>query len=136
MARRSIQVLLVDDHAMVRRGLRALLNEYEDIRVIGEAANGLEAIELVEQLKPDVVLMDVWMLGMDGNEAIRRIIARQPGQRIIILTDFAEHEYLIQSMQAGAMGYLRKDVQPQELVQSIRNVRAGAPALGPPGAGA
>jgi two-component system, NarL family, response regulator LiaR len=129
MDNRPIQVLVVDDHAMVRKGLKALLNGYEDIRVIGEAANGLEAIELAQQLKPDLVLMDLLMPGMDGIEATQQIIAVQPEQRILVLTGFAGHDCLAQAIQAGALGYLRKDVEPAELVQSIRIVCAGEPSI-------
>lgn len=126
-----IQVLVVDDHAMVRKGMKALLNEYDDIRVIGEAANGLKAIEQVDQLKPDVVLMDLAMPVMDGIEAIKRIIAIQPDQRIIVLTSYPGDDKLFPAIKAGALGYLVKDAQPEELVQSIRNVYGGEPALNP-----
>jgi NarL family two-component system response regulator LiaR len=126
-----IQVLIVDDHAMVRKGIRALLNEYEDIRVVGEAANGLKAIELTKQLNPDVILIDLAMPVMDGIEAIKRIKALQPDQHIIVLTSYVGDDKLIKSIKAGAMGYLLKDAQPEELVQSIRAVYAGEPALNP-----
>jgi len=131
MDNQPIQVLVVDDHAMVRNGLKALLQEYEDIQVIGVAGSGVEAIELVERLKPDVVLMDLLMPGMDGVEAIRQIIALQPDQRILVLTALLEDDAIIQSIKAGAMGYARKDIQPEELVRSIRNVHAGEPAISP-----
>jgi two-component system, NarL family, response regulator LiaR len=126
-----IQVLIVDDHAMVRKGIRALLNEYEDIRVVGEAANGFKAIELTKQFNPDVILIDLAMPVMDGIEAIKKIRAIQPDQRIIVLTSYVGDDKLIQSIKAGAMGYLLKDAQPEELVQSIRTVYAGEPALNP-----
>jgi NarL family two-component system response regulator LiaR len=129
MGNQPIQVLVVDDHAMVRKGVRALLDEYDDIRVVGEAANGLKAIELVDQLRPDVVLIDLAMPVMDGIEAIRRIIAAHPDQRIIVLTSYAGDDKLIPAIKAGALGYLVKDAQPEELVESIRNVYAGEPAL-------
>ncbi len=125
----QIQVLIVDDHVMVRKGIKALLNEYEDIRVIGEAPNGLKAIEAVEELKPDVVLIDLAMPVMDGIEAISKIIAKQPDQRIIVLTSYAGDDKLIPAIKAGAMGYLVKDAQPEELVQSIRDVYSGEPSL-------
>jgi two-component system, NarL family, response regulator LiaR len=131
MVSSPIQVLVVDDHAMVRKGMHALLNEFEDIRVIGEAADGLKAIELVDQLKPDVVLIDLLMPLMDGAETIKRIIAIQPGQRIIVLTAFGGDDKLISAIRAGAMGYLLKDIRPEDLVQSIRKVYAGEPLLNP-----
>jgi two-component system, NarL family, response regulator LiaR len=131
MSNQPIKVLIVDDHAMVRKGMKALLSEYEDISVIGEAANGLKAIELVNQLKPDVVLIDLAMPVMDGIEAIKGIIAIQPNQRIIVLTSYVGDEKLLQSIKAGALGYLLKDAQPEELVQSIRNVYLGEPSLDP-----
>jgi NarL family two-component system response regulator LiaR len=126
-----IQVLIVDDHAMVRKGLKALLNQYEGIRVVGEAANGLKAVELVERLKVDVILLDLAMPVMDGIEAIKRIMAIRPDQRIIVLTSYPGDDKLFPAIKAGALGYLVKDAQPEELVQSIRNVCAGEPALSP-----
>ncbi len=129
MGDQPIQVLIVDDHNMVRKGIKALLAEYEDISVIGEAANGLKAIELVERLKPDVVLIDLAMPVMEGIEAIKQIIAIQPDQRIIVLTSYAGDDKLIPAIKAGAMGYLVKDAQPEELVQAIRDVSAGEPSL-------
>jgi NarL family two-component system response regulator LiaR len=131
MDNKPIQVLIVDDHAMVRKGLRALLNEYDDIRVIAEAANGLKAIELVERLKLDVILLDLAMPVMDGIEAIKRIMAIQPDQRIIVLTSYPGDDKLFPAIKAGALGYLIKDAEPEELVQAIRNVCAGEPALSP-----
>jgi two-component system, NarL family, response regulator LiaR len=131
MGNHPIQVLVVDDHAIVRKGMKALLNEYEDIRVVGEAADGLKAIELVEQLKPDVVLIDLSMPVMDGIEAIKRIIAIQPDQRILVLTSYAGDDKLFPAIKAGALGYLVKDAQLEELVQAIRNVYAGEPSLNP-----
>lgn len=121
MGTQPIQVLLVDDHAMVRKGMKALLNEYEGISVVGEATNGLKALELVERLKPDVVLMDLLMPGMDGIEAIKRILAIQPHQRILVLTGYLRDDKLIPAIEAGALGYLLKDAQPEELVQSVRD---------------
>jgi NarL family two-component system response regulator LiaR len=131
MDNQAIQVLIVDDHAMVRKGLRALLNQYEGIRVVGEAGNGLKAIELVERLKPDVVLLDLAMPVMDGIEAIKRIISVRPDQRIIVLTSYPGDDKLFPAIKAGALGYLVKDAQPEELVQSIHNVCEGEPALSP-----
>jgi DNA-binding NarL/FixJ family response regulator len=131
MGNQPIRVCLVDDHTMVRRGMKVLLDEYEDIQVVGEAANGLKAIELVDQVEPDVVLIDLAMPVMDGIEAIKRIIALHPDERIIVLTSFAGDDKLFEAIRAGAMGYLVKDAQPDELVQSIRNVCSGEPSLNP-----
>jgi len=131
MEKRPIQVLIVDDHAMVRQGMKALLKEYEDINVVGEAPNGLVAIQLVERLKPDVILIDLAMPVMDGIEAIKRIIAAHPDQRIVVLTSYTGDDKLIPAIKAGAMGYLVKDAQPEELIESIRSVNAGEPSLNP-----
>ena len=131
MGSQPIRVLIVDDHNMVRKGMKVLLDEYEDIQVVAEAANGLKAIELVEQVKPDVVLIDLAMPVMDGIEAIKRIIAIHPNERIIVLTSFSGDDKLFEAIRAGAMGYLVKDAHPEELVQSIRNVCSGEPSLNP-----
>ncbi len=131
MGDKRIRVLVVDDHSMVRKGIRSLLDECEDMRVIGEAANGLQAIEATERLKPDVILIDLLMPVMDGIEAIKRIIAKQPGQRIIVLTAYAGEDQLLASIKAGALGYIVKDAQVEELLQSIRNAYAGEPTISP-----
>jgi two-component system, NarL family, response regulator LiaR len=131
MENQPIQVLIVDDHAMVRKGMKALLSEYPDINVVGEAANGAKAIELVDRLDPDVVLMDLAMPVMDGIEATRRIIEAHPDGRIIVLTSYSGDEKLFPAIKAGALGYLVKDAQPEELVQSIRNVHLGEPSINP-----
>ena len=124
-----IQVLIVDDHTMVRRGLKILLEQFPGIKVVGEAANGLQAIELVSRLQPDVVLMDLVMPVMDGIEAIQKIIAIQPAQRVIALTASADREYFVQAIKAGAQGYFVKDLDAEELVQAINNVYQGWPAF-------
>ncbi len=125
----AIRVMLVDDHAMVRAGLKVLLEQFDGIEVVGEAANGFQAIERVKQLLPDVILMDLSMPGMDGIEAIERILAILPGQRILVLTGFLDEERLIQAIQAGAQGCVDKTIPPEELVQSIRDVYLGKPSL-------
>src|SRR5512139_146406 len=125
----TIQVMLVDDHAMVRAGLKALLEQFDGIKVVGDAANGFQAIERVKQLQPDVILMDLAMPGMDGIEAIQRILAILPGQHIIVLTGFLDEERLIQAVRAGAQGCVDKTIPPEELVQSIRDVSLGKPSL-------
>jgi two-component system, NarL family, response regulator LiaR len=126
-----IQVLVVDDHTMVRKGIKALLEEQDDICVIGEAANGQKAIELAQQLQPDVILIDLSMPVMDGIEAIKQILANQEEQRIIVLTSYAGDEKLFAAIKAGALGYLVKDAQPEELVHAIRVVYAGEPSFNP-----
>jgi NarL family two-component system response regulator LiaR len=125
----TIQVMLVDDHAMVRAGLKALLEQFDGIKVVGDAANGFQAIELVKQMQPDVILMDLSMPGMDGIEAIQRILAIRPEQRILVLTGFLDEERLIQAIQAKAQGCVDKTIPPEDLVQSIRDVYAGKPSL-------
>lgn len=125
----TIQVMLVDDHAMVRAGLKVLLEQFDGIEVVGEAGNGFKAIELVKQLVPDVILMDLSMPGMDGIEAIHRILALRPEQHILVLTGFLDEERLIQAIQAGAQGCVDKTIPAEDLVQSIRDVYAGKPSL-------
>jgi NarL family two-component system response regulator LiaR len=126
---RLIQVLIVDDHTMVRRGLKILLEQFPGIQVVGEASNGLQAVEFVSRLQPDVVLMDLLMPVMNGIEAIQRICATDPDRRIIVLTGSADGEYFVQAIKAGAQGYLAKDLGPEELMQAIRNVHQGRPAF-------
>lgn len=116
---------------MFRKGMKAFLEEYPDICVVGDAPNGFKAVELVERLKPDIILMDLIMPVMDGIEATHKIIANQPDQRVLILTGDMGEDHLISAIQAGALGYLMKDIQPEELVQSIRDIYAGKPALNP-----
>jgi len=131
MESQTIRVMIVDDHTMVRAGLKILLEESEDICVTGEAANGLNAIELVGQLDPDVILMDLNMPVMDGIEATKRILAIRPDQRVIVLTGLLDDERLFQAIQAGAQGCVEKTTQPEELVQTIRDVCSGKPCLSP-----
>jgi two-component system, NarL family, response regulator LiaR len=129
MAGQPIKIMIVDDHAMVRKGMKAYLQEFEDIYVIGEAADGGKAVQLVEQLQPDVVLMDLLMPGTNGIETIRRMIAIQENIRIIVLTAYMGDDKFLQAIRAGALGYILKNAQPEELVQSIRKVHAGRPAF-------
>ena len=126
-----IRVLVADDHAIVRKGIRALLATEADIEVVGEAADGKEAVEKAERLHPDVILMDLVMPGMDGIEATRRITTRQPETRILVLTSFAEDEKVFPALKAGALGYLLKDAGPEELVRAIRQVYCGESSLHP-----
>ena len=117
-----IRVLVADDHPVVRKGIRALLAECEDIELIGEASDGLEAIDQVDQLNPDVILMDLMMPNLDGIEAIRRITTKRPRERILALTSFSQDDKIIAAIKAGAVGYLPKDSTAEELVQAIRQV--------------
>lgn len=126
-----IRVFIVDDHAVVRQGLKAFLRTQDDIDFIGEAENGAEAVKLVSELEPDVILMDLVMPGMDGVETMRQISATGSEARVLVLTSFAENEQVIAAVKAGAAGYLLKDVQPQELAQAIRTVHAGDSLLHP-----
>ena len=127
----TISVLLVDDHAVVRQGLRTFLELQSDMEVVGEAADGEEAVASVEQLVPDVVLMDLMMPKMDGIEAIRRIRQVSPTTRVIALTSFVDDSKVFGSVKAGAAGYLLKDVQPQDLADAIRTVHGGEALLHP-----
>jgi NarL family two-component system response regulator LiaR len=127
----AIRVLIVDDHAIVRKGLRALLRNLPDIEIVGEAADGWEAIAEVENLDPDVVLMDLLMPELGGIEATRRIMADQPDTRILVLTSFAGEDEIFPAIKAGALGYHLKDSSPEELVQAIRQVHRGESSLHP-----
>ena len=126
-----IRVLIADDHLMVRDGLKVFLANHPDILVIGEAVNGQRAVELSSALKPDVVLMDLVMPVMDGTTATRLIHARDSQVRILALTSFQERHLVEEAVQAGAAGFLYKDCTPEELVQAIRNLSSGRPALSP-----
>jgi NarL family two-component system response regulator LiaR len=126
-----IRVLIVDDHAIVRKGISALLSTEPDILVLGEATNGAEGVEKAEALKPDVVLMDMVMPKMDGIEATRRITATDGGPRVLVLTSFAADDKVFPAIKAGALGYLLKDSGPNDLVRAIRQVYRGEPSLEP-----
>ena len=127
----TIRVLIVDDHAMVRDGLRAWIDSQPQIEVAGEAGDGVEALSQYRALHPDVVLIDLVMPRMDGIEAIREICAEDSEARILVLTSFVEDEKVFAAIKAGAMGYLLKDCSPEELLQSIQEVYRGEPALHP-----
>ena len=127
----KIGVLIVDDHAVVRRGLRSFLELQEDVEIVGEAVDGEEAIAHVERLLPDIVLMDLVMPEMDGIEAIRQIRKLSPSTKVIALTSFVDDEKVFGSVKAGASGYLLKDVQPHELGEAIRTVYRGEALLHP-----
>jgi NarL family two-component system response regulator LiaR len=127
----SIRVLIADDHAVVRTGLRALIGLQADMEVVGEAADGLEAVELARSLQPDVILLDLVMPRMGGQEAIVEIKQENPQARILVLTSFAEDEQVFPAIKAGALGYLLKDSSPRELLQAIRAVHRGESSLHP-----
>jgi two-component system, NarL family, response regulator LiaR len=124
-----IRVLVVDDHPIVIKGTKALLSEIDDIEVVGEAENGSIAIQRNRDLQPDVILMDLMMPEMDGIEAIRQIAAEQPNVKILVLTTFVTDDKVFPAIKSGALGYLLKDCQPDELVQAIRQVYRGEPSL-------
>jgi NarL family two-component system response regulator LiaR len=130
-AKTPIRVLIVDDQAIVRKGIRALLAEVEAIAVVGEASNGKEAVAQALALNPDVTLMDLAMPGMDGLEAIRQITARQAGARILVLTSFVSDDKVFPAIKAGALGYLLKDSEPADLIHAIKQVNRGEPSLHP-----
>jgi NarL family two-component system response regulator LiaR len=128
---RPIQVLLVDDHAVVRSGLGAFLMAFDDLELVAEASGGEEAVRLCERFRPDVVLMDLVMPGMDGAAATRAIRERCPHIQVIALTSFKEKELVQGALQAGAIGYLLKNVSAEELARAIRAAYAGRPTLAP-----
>jgi NarL family two-component system response regulator LiaR len=124
-----IRVLVVDDHAIVRKGICALLTTESDIAVVGEAGDGQEAVAKAQALRPDIILMDLVMPKMDGIEATRQITTGLPEVRILVLTSFAADDQVFPAIQAGALGYLLKDAGPAELVQAIHRVHRGEPFL-------
>jgi NarL family two-component system response regulator LiaR len=126
-----VRVLIADDHAIVRKGIRALLSEAGGFEVVGEASNGQEAVLRAEETHPDVILMDLLMPVMDGIEATRQITSQQPKARILVLTSFAADNKVFPAIKAGASGYLLKDSSPDELVRAIRQVHRGEPSLHP-----
>jgi NarL family two-component system response regulator LiaR len=129
--REPISILIVDDHAIVRQGLRTYLDLQPDMHVVGEAPDGKKGVEMVRDLLPEIVLMDLVMPGMDGVQATREITAISPSTRVIVLTSFSEDEQVFNSIKAGAQGYLMKDVLPQELARAIRTVHRGEAQLDP-----
>jgi NarL family two-component system response regulator LiaR len=132
----SIRVLIVDDHAMVRQGLRTFLELQDDpaelpIEVVGEAVNGIEAVELARRMRPDIILLDLVMPEMDGIQATTRIHECSPHSRVIILTSFGEEDKVIPAIQAGAHGYLLKDIAPDQLIRAVRSAYRGEVQLHP-----
>jgi NarL family two-component system response regulator LiaR len=128
---KNIRVLLVDDHAVVRSGLADFLFAYDDLELVGEASNGEVAVSMCERVKPDVVLMDLVMPGMDGAEATQAIRQACPDIQVIALTSYKDEDLVQNAMQAGAIGYLLKNVTADELAEAIRSAKAGRPTLAP-----
>jgi two-component system, NarL family, response regulator LiaR len=126
-----IRVLLVDDHNMVRIGLKAFFNTLGDIQVVGEASNGDEAVRLVGELVPDVVLMDLIMPGMDGVEATRQVRKISPHTQVIVVTSYHEDEHIFPAIRAGALSYVLKDIDPDDLAEAVRRASAGEAVLAP-----
>jgi len=127
----SISVLLVDDHAMVRQGVKAFLVTQPDLSVVGEAGSGEEAIKLAAQLIPDVILMDLIMPSLDGVEATRRVKQVSPRSQIVVLTSYHEDEHIFPALKAGALSYILKDVSAEELASAVRKAAAGEAILHP-----
>lgn len=125
-----IRVVLADDHAMIRRGLEQLLTAEPDIEVVGMAVDGAEAVDLVRQTQPDVVLMDLQMPGMDGVEATKNIVAEIETQ-VVVLTSFSDSERIIAAIDAGAVGYLLKDAEPENIIEGLRAAARGESPLHP-----
>ena len=133
----STRVVLVDDHSIVRRGLQSFLKTFHDLEVVGEAASGEEALQKIESWMPDVVVMDMLMPGgMDGIEAIRQIRALLPNTRVVVLTSYADDARVVAALRAGAIGYVRKEADPEILLSSIRAAARGQSLLDPTVAGA
>jgi len=131
MSESPIRILVVDDHRIVREGISSLMEDIEDIQVVGEASNGYEGVSLVDRLNPDVVLMDLMMPRMDGVEATRKIIKKHPHIRVLVLTSFIADDKVFPAIKAGALGYLLKDTGSVELIDAIREVHRGEPSLSP-----
>lgn len=126
----TIRVVLVDDHAVVRRGLEQLLSSVDDITVVGTASDGAEAIEVVRRIQPDVVLMDLQMPGVDGVAATRQIVA-DGGPDVLVLTSFSDAERIVAALDAGAVGYLLKDAEPDDVISGVRAVSRGESPIHP-----
>lgn len=126
-----IRVLVADDHPIVRGGIVALLGSAGDIEVVGEASTGLEAVELALRIEPDLVLMDLRMPGIDGDEATARILAERPGIRVVVLTTYESDSSILTAIEAGASGYLLKAAPQEEIIAGIRSVARGEVALAP-----
>ncbi|MFL6025902.1 MAG: response regulator [Friedmanniella sp.] len=126
-----IRVLIVDDHAIVRGGLGALLGTTADLEVVGEAADGEEAVRLAAELDPDVIMMDLSMPGMDGVQATRRVLEQNPAAHVLVLTSFSDHRRIMDALEAGAEGYLLKHSEPEVILSGIRAIIQGGSPLDP-----
>ncbi len=126
--KKEIQILLVDDHQVVRDGLQRMLEQEDDLLVVGQSSNGEETLSMIDELSPDVVMMDIKMPGVDGIELTRQVKRKHPSSNIIMLTLY--DQYLTQAMEAGARGYLLKDIKREELTQAIRQVHSGQVVIG------
>lgn len=127
----KIKLLIVDDHAVVRKGLRGFLELTEEFEVVGECVNGLEAVSMAQELQPDVILMDLIMPEMDGIEATRRIMIADANMKILILSSFGDDDNVLPAIQAGALGYVLKDIDPEELAEALRQTAQGKSQLHP-----
>ncbi|MBB4825062.1 DNA-binding NarL/FixJ family response regulator [Sporosarcina luteola] len=127
----SIRILIVDDHHVVRKGLVFFFGTQKDLEIVGEAANGMEAVQLANSLKPDLILMDLVMPEMDGIEATKRIKQQHPDMKILMLTSFSDQDHVLPALEAGASGFQLKDIQPDELVASLRKMMNGENQLHP-----
>jgi NarL family two-component system response regulator LiaR len=127
----TIRVLVVDDHAIIRKGIRAVLDLVPDVDLVGEAENGMQAVKLDAELAPDVILMDLMMPQMDGITCIKQIKTQRPKARILVLTNFAGEDMIFPAIKAGALGYHLKDSSPEALVEAIREVHRGESSLHP-----
>jgi NarL family two-component system response regulator LiaR len=127
----AVRLLLVDDHAVVREGLRAFLRLVPGIEVVGEAADGVDAVRVAAEVRPDVVLLDLLMPGGDGVAALRALREAVPEARVLVLTSFTDDAQIFAAMEAGAAGYLLKDIEPEALAAAVREVAAGNPVLHP-----
>jgi DNA-binding NarL/FixJ family response regulator len=128
---KTIRVLIVDDHEIVREGLQTLLAEEPDFEVVGTVGDGAAAVDLAEVTKPDVVVMDLVMPGLNGIEATRRILSKDPQARVLVLTTFADDQHVREAIQAGATGYLLKDILKADLLRALRDAAIGRPSLHP-----
>ena len=128
---RKIRITVSDDHAVVREGTRTLLEREDDMELVGEAADGVDSIKLIESLKPDVAILDIAMPGLSGIEVTRRIKTTIPSTAVLILTAYDDDEYVFALLEAGAAGYLLKDAPGRELVEAVRSVYSGEPVLHP-----
>lgn len=131
MVKEVIRVLVADDHVVIRKGIQALFSQFDDIELVGQASDGWETIDLFKKCRPDVILMDLVMPNLGGIEATSTITSEYPETRILMLTSYINDEYLFPAIKAGALGYILKDVDPKDLVESIRQVYKGQPSLDP-----